>query len=189
MLIISEEEFLKEISQSPSKSITISESSKKRELEEVNEIPSEIVMENHTYDNFRKPSLPNIPHEMRAVIGALGVTEGREIVAKTFGVSEDTVGDLVNDKHSNGTVSEIKNNILERVKANSLAKLETCIEFLTISKDMKPAEHISIAEGLARIHDKLTPKTEVKDSETKFIFYTPDRQNKVEDYEVVDAAI
>lgn len=182
MLIISKNQFLEELEKE--KSLT-----QKLVIKDESPIINEVVMENHTYDNFRKKELPNIPNEVKPIIGALALTEGREEVAKVFGVSQDTVGDLVNDKHGNAEVTEKKINILEKVRENTLSKLDNCIDFLTIAKDMKPRELVQTAESLARIHEKLTPKETEKPSTTQFIFYTPERQNKIEDYEVVEASV
>lgn len=186
MLIIPQSQFLAELA-----AITEKEKSKSSSKDFVEVDPNnldEVVMENHNYDAFRKrDGEKNIPDEVKSVIGALAAQHTREELAKQFNISKDTVGDLALDKHSNSKVSESKVNIIERCKDLTLAKLETSLEFLAISRDMKPREQVAIAESLARIHEKITPKESGPVQETKFIFYTPDRQNDIKDYEVIDA--
>jgi hypothetical protein len=183
MLIISQDEFLKELAESkPAAKPDPIESHISRP-----EIPNKIEMENHTYDNFRKPSVPNIPNEVKPVIAALAVSDTQENIAKAFGVSKDTVGNLANDNHKNGEVTEAKINIIERIKEKTLGKIDTCLDFLEVNKNLKPQEYAHLAESLARTHEKLTSKEPAENKTTQFVFYIPKEQNKPEDYEVIDA--
>jgi len=185
MLIISENQFLSELASEKTKSQLLSEKSNKDSIE-----VEQVVMEHHTYDAFRKPDgQTNIPNEVKSIIGALAETSTREELAEEFNISKDTVGDLALDKHKNPLVSERKVNIIERCKDLTLAKLETSLEFLSISRDMKPREQVAIAESLSRIHEKLSPRESGPAMEAKFIFYTPDRQNDIKEYEIIDAPI
>ena len=199
MLIISQTQFLEEIKAERSKSIILGESLSisKRDEEvkeidsfEVNEVPiisNEIKLESHVYDEFRKSSLPNIPKELKAVVGALGSLENQSEVAKAFGVSVDTVGTLANDKHSNAEVSEAKVSILHKIKSISEEKIKDCVDFIEIQKGMNNKELLSTAESLSRIHRNVTPPSTPSEGNIQFIFYAPERQNKIEDYEIIDA--
>jgi hypothetical protein len=183
MLIIPESQFLAELAAEKSRSQTIAEKASKNYIE-----VEEVVMENTTYNTFRKvPGEKNIPEEVKSVIGALAETHTREELSEQFNISKDTVGDLALDKHSNSRVSEAKVNIIEKCKDITLNKLAKSLEFLEITREMKPREQVAIAESLSRIHEKLTPKEAATPLEAKFIFYTPDRQNDIKDYEVIDA--
>lgn len=181
MLIISEEQFLAEL-----KDTIPSSQPKVVDIESPN-IVNEVIMENHTYDNFRKPEGPNTPKEVKALIGALATETSQKEVAEAFPVSLTTIANLENDNHSNTKVKEVKESIIEKIQAKSLDKIDKCIEFLDISKDLAPNKLIHIAEGLSRIHEKLTPKTPPENSITQFIYYIPESQRKIEDYEVIDA--
>jgi len=177
MLIISEEQFLKELSQSPSESI-----SRSRKIKET------VELENTTYDNFRKSSVPNIPSEVKSIIGAIATTESYDDVSENFRVSKDTIGNLVNDNHSNPLVVERKNAIIDRIRENTAQKIEKCVEFLEIVKETTNKELLSTAESLSRIHRNISPVNQpLGESNVQFIFYAPERQNKVEDYEVIDS--
>lgn len=200
MLIISQTQFLEELKASKSKSIILGEELKNKDDLDVGEgtlIPDTIktptidtvVLESATYDNFRKKKLPNIPKELKAVVGALGSIENQAEVAKVFGVSKDTVGTLANDLHSNPEVSEAKVSILSRIKNISEEKIKDCVDFIEIQKGMNNKELLTTAESLSRIHKNITPPAiENPNGGIQFIFYAPERQNKIEDYEIIDAA-
>lgn len=201
MLIISNEQFLEELKTEKSKSIVLGESIKNESRKEVLEgtlipdsietpiIPDSINLESHTYDNFRKSKLPNIPAELKAVVGALGVLDKHDNVAEAFGISKDTVGTLANDLHSNAEVSEAKVSILHKIKENAEVKINQCVEFVEILQGMNNKELLTTAESLSRIHKNITPPVaENPNGGIQFIFYAPERQNKLEDYEIIDAA-
>jgi len=183
MLIISEEQFLKELSQSNSKSMTI--------VEELNKVPEVVEMENGTYDTFRKPAgIPNIPDELKPIIGSLASLSTHEEVSEAFGVSKDTVSNLANDNHKNSEVSERKVNILNAIKDNIQSKIGSCVEFLEISKAMTHKELLGTAESLSRIHRNISPNAAPEvNQNAQFVFYVPERQNKVEDYTIIDAPV
>lgn len=180
MFIISAEQFLDEIKSETPNSINTADITKPNVVERVE-------MENHTYDKFRKPSgEPNTPKEVKSVIGALAVETNHQEVTDAFPVSLQTVGELARNDHANAEVAERKDNIIEKIKARGLEKIEKCVEFLDVSKDMKNSELIMVAEGLSRVHERLTPKDMVLDNRTQFIYYVPEKQNKIADYETID---
>lgn len=195
MLIISQEEFLKELASSKSNSISISEKlSKDKYLEdnienETPNIPDEVKLESHTYDNFRKSALPNIPKELKAVVGALGTLESHQDVADTFGVSKQTVANLSNDNHSNAIVSETKVNILERVKTNTISKIDKCVEFIEVLKGMNNKELLATAESLSRINRNITPVSQpTEGNNVQFIYYAPSGQDAINPNDIIDAS-
>lgn len=182
MLIISNEQFLAELKSSESESI-------KRSKNGGNPvIPTEIELSSNTYDNFRKPEGPNIPEEVKSIVGALSSIDGQKEVAETFGISKDTVGNLANDNHKNSQVSEKRVAIIERIKENTSKKIEQCVEFLEVVKGTNNKELLYTAESLSRIHRNISPASAPNEgSGVQFIFYAPERQNKVEDYDIIDA--
>jgi len=193
MLIISEDQFLKELADSKSESILRSEAIIKDKIKKLNNgspnISNEVLLENTTYDNFRKPEGPNIPNELKPVIGALAALgENRDELSETFGISKDTIGNLANDNHKNAIVSERKVAIIERVKSNIVDKIDKSIEFLEVIKGTSNKELLYTAESLSRIHRNITPvSAPTEGSNVQFVFYAPERQNKVEDYTIIDA--
>lgn len=183
MLIISQEQFLAELKSESSESI-------KRSLNNGNPvIPQEVELENNTYDNFRKSSgQPNIPEEVKSIVGALSELDSQKNTSDAFGISKDTVNNLANDNHKNSLVSEKRVAIIERIKENTSKKIEQCVEFLEIAKGTNNKELLYTAESLSRIHRNISPVNQQSEGAgVQFIFYAPERQNKVEDYEVIDA--
>lgn len=146
-----------------------------------------VILENKTYDSFRKPKGPNIPKEVKSIIGALGTQENYQEVSEAFGISKDTVGNLVNNNHSNPDVIDKKESVLDRIKEVTLQKIDKCIDFLDISRTMPNKELLSTAESLSRVHRNITPANEPPANIAQFVFYVPERQNKLEDYEEVVA--
>lgn len=175
MLIISEDEFLNELKQEKSESIQRGEA---------------IRLENGTYDNFRKPAgIPNLPIELKSIVSVLGETEKYEDVAEAFQVSKDTVGNLTNNEHSNELVKERKANTIERIKEETATKIESCIKFLEVSKEMNNKELLNTAESLSRVHRNISGNTSDGGNNVQFIYYAPERQNKVDDYPIIDANV
>ena len=206
MLIISNEQFLKEMDQRPSKSLTYLDRipltidlpiTTPAAIPTTNESSNEdnvvdvVVMENDTYDNFRKPNgIPNIPNEIKPIIGALALLDSHDAVSKEFGISKDTIGNLANDNHRNAEVAERKVNIVEKVKQNIVEKVSACVGFLEIAKSMPSKELLATAESLSRIHRNIAAPTGDhgnSGSAVQFIFYAPERQNRLDDYEVINA--
>lgn len=182
MLIISEEQFLNELKSSKSESIIRSENGGHPT------IPVEIKLENNTYDNFRKSEGPNIPEEVKSIVGALSELDSQKNTSEAFGISKDTVNNLANDNHKNSLVSEKRVAIIERIKENTSKKIEQCVEFLEVVKGTNNKELLYTAESLSRIHRNISPASAPNEGAgVQFIFYAPERQNKVEDYEVIDA--
>jgi hypothetical protein len=191
MLLMDESSFLDELKSNKSKSQLISSESNSEDTNSIVRIPDEIIMENSTYDGLRKPSgIPNIPNEVRPVIGALALLTSQKEVEEAFGVSKDTIGNLSNDNHSNGEVTERKEGILDRIRTHTENKIEKCVEFLSIHKDMPNKELLATAESLSRIHKNIAPLAPEADGKTQFIFYIPERQTKIEEFgEVINASI
>src|SRR4051812_15420878 len=181
MLIISEEQFLKELSEDKSKSIQFSDSLKSN---------GTIVLENSTYDNFRKPAgVPNIPNEIKPVIASLAATESQDSIQEAFKVSKDTIGNLSNDNHSNELVKERKIAVIEKVKEQTIKKIEQCIEFLEVVKETSNKELLSTAESLSRIHRNINPTSQpTEGTNVQFVFYAPERENSVSSYPIIESS-
>lgn len=145
----------------------------------------QVIMESHTYDQFRKPHGPNIPSEVKSIVGALGTTENYDQVRDAFGISKDTIGNLVNNHHKNDEVASAKDSILAKIQEASLKKIDTCIGFLEISSKLPNKELLHTAESLSRIHKNVTPAGEPPSTNAQFIFYVPESQKRMEDYETV----
>lgn len=179
MLLTSEEDFLKELN-------SIKETESEILLKRLN---SPIRMENTTYDSFRKPEgVPNIPNEVKTIIGVLGELDSQKDVAEVFQVSKDTVGNLTNNNHANSEVSERKYNTISKIKENVEKKIESCVQFIEILKETPNKELLATAESLSRIHRNISPATQPHENGgVQFIFYAPERQNSIKDYEVIDA--
>ena len=143
------------------------------------------ILESHTYDKCRKPHGPNIPHAVKAIVGALGTSEKYDSVQEAFNISKDTIGNLVNNHHLNDEVKDKKDSILAKIQDESLKKIDTCIGFLEISAKMPNKELLHTAESLSRIHKNVTPAGEPPSTNAQFIFYVPESQKSFNDYETV----
>lgn len=185
MLIISEAEFLEELKSDRMVQENVVQTEDHTKEHQIKNIE----LENNTYDNFRKPAgVPNIPGPVKAIIGALALETTHSEVAASFPVSKQTVGELARGDQANAEITEVKNAIIEKIKDNSLKKIEQCVEFLSVNEHTKNSELIMVAEGLSRVHDKLTPKDANPHANiTQFIYYVPESQKKIEDYTVIDA--
>lgn len=197
MLLISEEQFLKELATEKSsslkffdpKAVVTNPITTEGKDTSIPLVPDEIKMENATYDKFRKPNgVPNIPDEVKVIAATLGTITNQGDVAQALGISKDTVGNLVNDNHKNSEVIEKKLDSIQKLKNNIVTKVEQCVEFLDVVKEMPKKELLATAESLSRIHRNITTPAEgTVGAGVQFIFYAPERQHRLDEYEVINA--
>ena len=118
-----------------------------------------------------------LTEEARARVGMLASLIGDKAASELTGVSRPSVTNLKNGKDLSGKPDEVLQRNLDSrrgvIQEKALEKVETFIDMLggDLGDDVKRS---AIAERVASIFDKLTPKTPTINAEkAQIIFYSP----------------
>jgi len=188
MGIVSDDDFVKELNDPRSKSIT-----NKTPLSEIINIPS----------HGRPPGPLGIetPQIIREIIGEESVTQGRSAalsIAKQFGISNSSVSAYAKGATSTATYNEPDKTLgpkiksaKDRVVSRARRKLFMALDHLTDEKmeDTKARDLAGIAKDMSAIIRNIEPPApEVNDNGPKFILYAPQfiQESKLEVIEVND---
>ena len=119
-----------------------------------------------------------LTEEARARIGILASLIGDKATSELTGVARPSVTNLKNGNNLSGKPDEILQKNLDSrrgvIQEKALERVESFIDMLGSSDLSDDVKRSSIAERVANIFDKLTPKTPTINAErAQIIFYSP----------------
>lgn len=119
-----------------------------------------------------------LTEEARARVGMLASLIGDKAASELTGISRPSVTNLKNGKDLSGRSDEtLQKNLDSRrgvIQEKALERVETFIDMLGTSDLGDDVKRSAIAERVASIFDKLTPKTPTINAEkAQIIFYSP----------------
>lgn len=156
----------------------------------------------------RKSDTPDVPQEIRELIGVCTVNDGPSAAAKAFGIAPSTASNYSHglvqsgtDRNENQALKDAveearrqKDNVIqskrdtahERALDALLNSMDLVDEALT-NKEMRDAERATrIANNLSGISERMTRKNEEAGVDNRKLIIIAPIQQKIENYEVLD---